>query len=144
MQKTDESIRKICIAAIKRHTIKPIHYPLTKILETQLLTDLDNNISASFAHLENELPIAITLVDNNNWTLLTTRKIITNNKGTIKHTFANKVAEWAWNDFKGYKQKPVTLGKLTLDDNSTLDTIIETGNASMIMIYGIMTLTGFK
>jgi hypothetical protein len=142
MQKTNESIRRICIASIKRHTIKPINYPLTKIFESQSLSDIDEKISSTFSHQENELPIALTHFDNNNWTLLTTKKIISNINGDIKQALANNVAKRTWNDFKGYKEKPITLGHLTLDDNSTLDVLIETGKASMIIIYGIMTLTG--
>ncbi len=142
MQKTDESIRRICIASIKRHTIKPIDYPLTKIFEAQLLTDVDNKIFTTFEHQNNELPVALTFVDNDNWTLLTTRKIISNIRGDIKQAFGNSVTKWTWDDFKGYKDKPVTYGHLTLDNNTVLDILIETGPASMMMIYGIMTLTG--
>ena len=142
MLKTDESIRRICIASIKRHTIKPINYPLTKIFETQSLSEIDAEISSTFVQRDNELPIALTHVDNRNWTLLTTRKIVSNIKGDIKEAFANNIKKWKWNDFKGYKDKPITLGHLILDDNTILDIVIETGAASMIIIYGVMTLTG--
>lgn len=142
MKNTDESIRHICIASIKRHTIKPINYPLTSIFETQLLTDIDKKISAVFDHQENELPIALTYVDSTNWTLFTTKKIISNIKGHIKMAFVNDVRKRSWNDFKGYKDKPVTYGQLTLDNNSVFDILIETGAASMIIIYCVMTLTG--
>jgi hypothetical protein len=142
MQKTDESIRRICIASIKRHTIKPIDYPLTRIFEKQSLSEIDKVISSTFNHLDNELPIAITYVDINNWTLLTTKRIISNIKGVLTQTFASKVVKRTWGDFKGYKEKPTTLGYLTLNDNTTMNILTETGAASMIMIYGIMTLTG--
>jgi len=142
MQKSDESIRRICVASIKRHTIKPIDYPLTKVFETQLLVNIDETISSAFRHFENELPIALTYVDKSNWTLLTTRQIISNINGDVKQTLTENVIQRKWNDFKGYKDKSTTLGQLTLADNMTLDIIIETGKASMIIIYGIMTLTG--
>jgi len=142
MQKSDESIRRICVASIKRHTIKPIDYPLTKVFETQLLVNIDETISSAFRHFENELPIALTYVDKSNWTLLTTRQIISNINGAVKQTLTENVIQRKWNDFKGYKDKSTTLGQLTLADNMTLDIIIETGKASMIIIYGIMTLTG--
>jgi hypothetical protein len=122
--------------------MKPIDYPLTRIFETQSLSEIDEIISSTFIHLDNELPIAITHVDIDNWTLLTTKKIISNIKGVLRQTFASKVVNWTWGDFKGYKEKPTTLGHLTLDDNTTLNILTETGKASMIMIYGIMTLTG--
>jgi hypothetical protein len=142
MQKSDESIRNICVASIKRHTIRPIDYPLTKVFESQVLADIDNIISSAFRHLENELPIALIKVDNNNWTLLTTRQIISNINGEIKQALKEVVTHWKWNDFKDNKNQSTTLGQLTLNGNATIDILIETGKASMIMIYGIMTLTG--
>ena len=122
--------------------MKPIDYPLTKVFETQLLTDIDETISFAFRHFENELPIALTHVDKANWTLLTTRQIISNINGNLKQTLTDNVIQRKWNDFKGYKDKSTTLGQLTLADNTTLDFIIEPGKASMIIIYGIITLTG--
>jgi hypothetical protein len=130
------------VASIKRHTMKPIDYPLTKVFETQFLVDIDETITSAFRQIENELPIALTLVDETNWTLLTTRQIVSNIEGNVKQTLTENVVEKKWNDFKGYKDKSTTLGQLTLADNTTLDFIIETGKASMIVIYGIMTLTG--
>ena len=65
MQKNDESIRNICVASIKRHTIRPIDYPLTKVFESQVLADIDNKISSAFRHLENELPIQMTFEGRN-------------------------------------------------------------------------------
>ncbi len=130
------------MASIKRHTMKPIDYPLTKVFETQFLVDIDETITSAFRQIENELPIALTLVDETNWTLLTTRQIVSNIEGNVKQTLTENVVEKKWNDFKGYKDKSTTLGQLTLADNTTLDFIIETGKASMIVIYGIMTLTG--
>lgn len=141
MQKTDESIRKICIASIKRHTIKPINYPLTSIFETQPLKGFNNTIATAFEHEEGELPIVMTFVDNDNWTLLTTKKIISRIKGDINHASATSITSWKFNDFKGFKDKPITYGYLLLEDATKLDIIIETGAPSMMMIYGIMTLT---
>src|SRR4051812_11016214 len=125
MQKTDESIRRISIASIKRHAIKPISYPLTSIFETQLMTSIDNKITTTFDNEENELPIAMTYVDNDNWTLLRTRKIVSSIKSDIQQASAASVTKWTWNDFKGYKDKPVTYGHLTLDSSTTINIIIE-------------------
>ena len=122
--------------------MKPIDYPLTKIFETESISDIEKGISSTFNHQDNELPIALTYVDANNWTLLTTRTIISNINGLTKQALSRWVLKWTWGDFKGYKEKPTTLGRLTLNDSSTLDILTETGKASMIMIYGIMTLTG--
>jgi hypothetical protein len=120
----------------------PIDYTLTKIFETQFLVDIDETITSAFRHFENELPIVLTHIDETNWTLLTTRQIISNINSKVKETLIENVIQRKWNDFKGFKDKSTTLGQLTLVDNTTLDFIIETGKASMVIIYGIMTLTG--
>jgi hypothetical protein len=122
--------------------MKPIDYPLTRIYETESIYEMDKVISSAIIYQDSELPIALTYVDSNNWTLLTTRAIISKIDGLTKHSLSHSVAKWTWGDFKGYKEKPTTLGRLTLNDSSTLDVLTETGKASMIMIYGIMTLTG--
>ena len=142
MQKTDESIRRICIASIKRHTFKPIEYPLTRIFETELMTGVDKEIVSSFNFQNEELPIALTYVNTDNWTLLTSRQIISKIKNIVQQTSAKSVAGWRWNDIKGYRDKTVTVGRLTLHDSSNVEILIETSYASMIMVYGIMTLTG--
>ena len=115
---------------------------MTKIFETQYITEIDNKISSAFAHEENELPIALTQVDDKNWTLLTTQKIISNIEGKMQQAPAKNIIKWTWGNFKGYVREIVTLGRITFKDDSTLNILIETGSASMIMIYGIRTLTG--
>jgi hypothetical protein len=108
----------------------------------ETIYEMDKAISSAIIYQDCELPIALTYVDSNNWTLLTTRTIISKIAGLTKHSPSRSVAKWTWGDFKGYKENTTTLGRLTLTDSSTLDVLTETGKASMIMIYGIMTLTG--
>ena len=144
MNAKDRSIRKICIAAIKQHAFKPINYPLTKLFESEEFSFLTYNKSLSLPHNENELPITLTYVDSKNWTLITTQRIITSIKNEIKEIFATSIISWKWNDFKGYKDSPITYGQLILDNDCSFDIIIETGNASMISVYAIMTLADLK
>lgn len=140
MEKSDKSIRNICIASIKRHTFKPIDYPMTKIFETEALSEI--NMPVDISHHEDELPVVLCLFDENNWTLVTTRKIISNISGNRGLAHGIDVQEWKFNDFKGYKDKYITKGELILNDGKMLQIVIETGYASMMMIYGIMTLMG--
>ena len=121
--------------------MKPLICQFTNIFESQSLLDMEEAIVSSFNHFESELPIALTKIDDSNWTLLTTKQIISNISGELKHTLAEGVIHTDWNDFKGYKHQSTTVGKLTLKDDSTMYVLVETGKASMIMIYGIMTLT---
>jgi hypothetical protein len=140
MHKTDESLRKICIASIKRYTFKPFDYPLTTIFETQTASEIGDIVPIASIDQQNELPIALTYVDRYNWTLLTTKTILSTIKGELNKIEVSKVIERTWGDFKGYEKLPTTLGVLTLNDDTTFQVLIETGKASMILIYGIMTL----
>ncbi len=141
MVKSDNSLRKLVVSSIKRHTIKPFDFLYMTLFENQLLSEIKSEIITKFNNLENELPIAMTFIDNNNWTLLTTRRIISNIDGNIQIASHDSVLEWKWNDFKGYKDKPITYGQLKLIDEIVINFHIETGRASMIMIYGIRSLT---
>ena len=89
---------------------------------------------------ENELPISQTTVNKNNWTLITTRQIITSIDGIIKTAKAGTVNSWHWNDFKGYNKTDYTMGELQLDNQQKLEIFLETGKASLVMIYAIMAL----
>lgn len=141
MNERDESIRRICVASIKRSTNNASGYSFTKIFETQSMADIDKGISAVFLSTEKEVPIALTYLDNSNWTLVTTRQIISNIDGQIKQVFIENIVQCKWGDFKSSNDKPITLGQLALADNSPINIFIETGHASMIVIYAIKTLT---
>jgi hypothetical protein len=140
--KSDNSIRKICIASVKRHTIKPIDFELTKIFETQVFSEIYNNTFTLSDVCEDELPISQTTIDQNNWTLITTRQIISCVAGITKITKAESVLKWEWNDFKGYSKTAFTIGQLQTFNDSNMDIFIETGRASMVTIYAIRTLIG--
>src|SRR5476651_2592743 len=112
--KTDNSIRNISIASIKRSTIKPYDFPLTKFFETEKLTELNNNTLELSATIENELPIAQTVIDPMNWTLITTRQIISCVDGVTKNAPMDKIVRSEWNDFKGYRKIAFTIGFVQL------------------------------
>ncbi|WP_299682005.1 hypothetical protein [uncultured Dokdonia sp.] len=89
---------------------------------------------------ENELIICSTVIDDANYSILTTQKLITKENGV--ETIGNLMNAIQKNpgDFKGYRGDPFTLGLLQLEDGNELKYFIETGKASMIMIHGIRTL----
>ena len=79
--KTDKSIQNISIAAIKRSTFKPYDYKLTKFYES--------NSEFPYSELklelmENELLICSTFIDHENYSILTTQKLITSENGIEK------------------------------------------------------------
>lgn len=136
--KSDTSIKNICIAAVRRHTMKPIDFPITTIFDNELTGHLLNQITFS----EGEMPISQTYIDKSHWTLVTTRRIISCFNGHVQEIAANKVDSWNWGDFKGYKGGQSSIGRVCSDDGSILNIHIEAGKASMILIYSIMTLVG--
>ena len=134
--KSDRSIRNICIAAIKRHTIPPFNFLFSKIVEAQ------DELPGAFAALDGELPISITSVDNLHWTLVTTRRVVSCINGSITECEAKHIKSWFWGAFNASNREPVLFGELKLEGDDIHAVHIETGKASMITIYAIMTLVG--
>ena len=138
MKKSDKSKHVICIASIKRKTFKPYDdYTWTRFYESN--SDFPySQISLNLT--QNELIICSTIIDSDNYSILTTQKLITHENGienignltgsTLKHP----------GDFKGVNGQLYTFGLLKLESGKALKYFIETGKASMIMIYGIKTL----
>ena len=137
MRKTDKSIHNISIASIKRSTFKPYDYKWTKFYES--------NSEFTYSGLkleliEDELIICSTFIDSENYSILTTQKLITNENG-IENT-GNVIGATLkpYGDFKGIDGKALTFGIVQLENGTELKYFIETGKASMIMIHGIRTL----
>ena len=77
--KSDTSIKNICVAAVKRHTIKPIDFAITTLFDNELSRNLLKQIVFS----EGELPISQTFIDKSDWTLVTTRRIVSCFNGQV-------------------------------------------------------------
>jgi hypothetical protein len=61
-------------------------------------------------------------------------------KGSIRMAFASEIKGFSYGDFKDY-MKPWRYGRLALGNDEIQQVHIEGRNASMMMIYGIDTLT---
>jgi hypothetical protein len=137
--KTDKSIHNICIASIKRSTIKPYDFKWTKFYEVNTdfqYTELGINLA------ESELFICSTFIDKDNFSILTTRRLLTMRDGQLDSGNIQGATDNLYGDFKGYKTKDFTFGLVQLENGNELKYFIETGNASMIMIHGVRTLIG--
>lgn len=139
MTKPDKSKHNICIASIKRSTIKPYDFKWTEFYESNsgfpyagLLPDL----------AEKELVICSTVIDEDNYSILTTQRLIIKEKGRTKSGSIEGAKDKLYGDFKGYRGKPFTFGQITLTNGTDLKYYIETGKASMVMIHGVRTLIG--
>jgi hypothetical protein len=138
MAKSDKSKHSICIASIKRHTIKPYDFKWTKFYES------NSEFSYSYLPLnlsETELIICSSVMDSENYSVLTTQRLITKQNGQESFgIISEETSDKDYGDFKGYKDKDFTLGGIQLQDGTELKYFVETGNASMVMIYGVRTL----
>ena len=137
MNKTDKSKHNISIAAIKRYTFKPYDYELTKFYESN--SDFPYR-GIELDLTENELIICSTVIDSENYSVLTTQKLITKENGIKNIGNLTGAKDKLYGDFKGYKDKSYTFGFVELENGKDLKYFIETGKASMIMIYGVRTI----
>ncbi len=135
--KSDKSIRDICVAAIKRSTIPPFDFLYTSIYEAG---DGIKNIQVNNAVVlqDNEFLICSSIIDEKIWTVLTTKRIFSfEGVGLNEHSLLN-ISKWDFGDFKGYSKQTFTKGFLSFEDGNIVPVFVETGRASMVMIYGIM------
>ena len=139
MKKSDKSIHNICIAAIKRSTIKPYDFKWTRFYEQN--ADFINAFPA-IELSENELVICSTVIDADNFSIVTTQKLITKENGILLSGDFNNATDKLYGYFKGHPNIPFTFGLIELDNGDELKYFIETGKASMVMIYGVRTRIG--
>jgi hypothetical protein len=143
MTKSDKSKHNICIASIKRSTMKPYDFKWTKFYESNL--DFQSTYPGLQLPLtENELIICSTVIDADNYSILTSRQLITKEKGIESGGDLGSATDRLYGDFKGYKDDSLTFGLVQLNNGTDLKYFIETGKASMIMIHGVRTLIGMQ
>lgn len=136
MTKTDKAKHNISIASIKRSTMKPYNFKWTKFYES----NSDFTYSRfKFDLIENELIICSTIIDSDNYSILTTQKLITSENGIKSIGNLIGAKNKGYGDFKGFNNKPFIFGLVLLENGTNLKYFIETGKASMIMIHGIRT-----
>lgn len=141
MNKSDKSLHNISIAAIKRGTIRPYDFKWTRFYES--------NTDFFYAGLQldlagSELIICSTVIDADNYSILTTRRLITRQEGERNEGRIEGAAHRTYGDFKGYKEKMFTLGYIRLENGKELACFIETGKASMVMIQAVQALLRTK
>ena len=137
MRKSDKSLHNISIASIKRSTMTPYDFKWTKFY------DLNSDFSYHGLHLnltEDELIICSTVIDDENYSLLTTQKLVTVENGVERTGPLNGAKDKGYGDFKGYKADAITQGLIELENGDELKYFIETGKASMVMVHGMRTL----
>ena len=119
--------------------MKPYDFKWTRFYEENA------DFKSSFPEIEialsdNELFICSTVIDIDNFSVLTTQKLATKEKGEFLSGNLNGATDKLYGDFKGVlKKEPFTFGMVQLDNGNDLRYFIETGTASMVMIHGVRT-----
>lgn len=144
MKKNDQSKHRICISKIKRTTIKPYDdFQWTKFYEDNY-SFYDAYPGISIQLNEEELLICSTIIDLDNYSILTTQKLITSENGVLESGLIMHAENGLYGNFKGYGNEKLTFGKIILEHGKTIKYFIETRKASMVMIQGIKTLIQIK
>ena len=98
--KTDHSIYKLTIAAIKRSAINIENWQYSSIVSEEN-SDLNNGFELG----NHELPI-FEIKSPTKHTLITTRQIVENNNGALKSIDFESVDDIIFGNFKGPPNKP--------------------------------------
>jgi hypothetical protein len=139
MEKSDAYLKKRTIMKIKASTMTPYDFQFTKFYEIS-----DNEYPVEFVDgfilKETELPVCFTKINIDNWYLLTTRQVIGYlNEGKFQISLED-ILSYDWGDYKRAKLMPYTFIKMELKDGKVYKLPLEVGKASMVTIYGFLTL----
>lgn len=139
MTRSDQVIHRFSIYEIKRHTFKPYVFRWANFYESYSdFLQLYPAIQLDMA--EDELIICSTVIDVNNYSLLTTRRIVTKENGIENiGDMTNATQNTPPLQFKLEKYNYV-FGTLQLQNGTVFRYFIEAGKASMVIEYGIRTL----
>lgn len=137
MTKTDKSLHNICIAAIKRSTMKPYDFKLTKFYE---FNSEFQGTEIQLDFIDTELIICSTILNPDNYSILTTRRLLTKQDGQLTEGYIEGATDKSYGYFKDHRDKIFTFGQVQLQSGQEIKYFIETGKASMMMIHGVRTL----
>jgi len=139
MTKSDQIIHSFSIYEIKRHTFKPYHFRWTKFYENnssflQTYPELKSNIA------EDELIICSTIIDAENYSVLTTQRVITKEKGIEEIGYMASATSYDMPLNYKFEKYGYVFGTIQFQNGDVFRYFLETAKASMVMICGIKTL----
>lgn len=141
--KTDENIKHIVVAAIRRKSME-----MDKWLYTQLWDSGNPEVKAKLSLVcfmeTGELPILYSYIDAEDWTFVTTQRVLYAFEGETDFVFARDIIDADWGSFKGYnfksRSKQETERMQIFVKGGVHLCPFETGAASMGTIYAVRTL----
>jgi len=137
--KTDEQIKKIVTAAIRRKGINLESWEYTRIWDEGKI-EINSELFKKCEFEEGELPILYSFIDSFNWTLFTTRAILFQNSGEYKKITLSEVKDYKLGNFKGHNNQSTEVMIVKTNDEKVHKLKYETGKQSMGAVYTIQTL----
>lgn len=139
MTKSKQIIHSFSVYEIKRGTIRPYNFRWTKFHENnsgfqQAYPELRLNIT------EDELIICSTVIDADNYSLLTTQRIITKEEGIKEIRYMASATSYSMPRNYKFEHYDYLFGTIEFQDGEVFRYFLEPGKAAMVMIQGIKTL----
>ena len=104
--------------------MKPYDFKWTKFYESNIDFPYQG---LSLNLIEDERIICSTLIDGENYSILTTQKLVTVENGKERAESLSGATDKGYGDLKGYKDDQVTFGLVELENGNELKYFIETG-----------------
>lgn len=137
--KTDEQIKKIVTASIRRHSMDINTWKHTRFWdegEIELNTELFQKCNFD----ENELPIIYSYIDSSNWTMFTTKAVQFSDEKLFNKIKVTDIKNYKFGNFKGISNQTVEKMIIETKNNEIYKCPFETGRASMGSVYALRTL----
>jgi hypothetical protein len=129
--RSDQSIKEIALAAIRRHSIG---------MDTWIRTHISNiAFPPKIERLKTEIPVTFFWIDKDNWTIVTTQRVLGEIDSKHREMRFDVLGEYV---FGAYKRNDLEKTIFRLNDwyGEQCDFLMETGNPSMAIIYSIKTI----
>jgi len=139
IMKTDEIIKGVVVAAIRRHSMEMENWVHTFLWDFSS-SGIKAELLLHCPIAPGELPILYSYLDSENWTLVTTRRIFGSCEGKVGFVCAQDIIESKIGNFKGHGLQKVEQMQIRTQSSEPLLCPFETGKASMGTIYAVRTL----
>lgn len=137
--KTDEQIKKIVTASIRRHSMDINTWKYTRFWDEGDI-DLNSELFQLCKFEKNELPIIYSYIDSSNWTMFTTKSVQYSNENQFEKFNISEIKDYKLGNFKGISNQSVEKMIIETENNEFHKCPFETGKASMGSVYAIRTL----
>lgn len=139
MKQSDQTIHRFSIHQIKKHTFQPYVFRWTNFYESNWdFQQLHPGIQMELT--EDELLICSTVINAENYSLLTTRRIVTKENGIENPANLEDAIQKTPPLQSKFEKYNYVFGTLELSNKDVFKYFIEAGKAAMVIEYGIKTL----